>query len=125
MEGKLGQSLTALLKCEKLILSEEETTSACGCGVFLEAFSCPEPICLCDSAARGFFLSFERRRHACCYYLIHKPDASPEVRSEDVDDGLLHFACYAAVCYTVYGSAATLSQQSIFLAWHPSFARIW
>ena len=27
----------------------------------------------------------------------------PELRPEDVDDGLLHFACYVAVCYTVYG----------------------
>ena len=29
----------------------------------------------------------------------------PELRSEDVDDGLLHFACYAAVCDTVYGAS--------------------
>ena len=27
----------------------------------------------------------------------------PELRPEDVDGGLLRFACYAAVCYTVYG----------------------
>ena len=27
----------------------------------------------------------------------------PELRPEDVDDGLLRFACYVAVCYTVYG----------------------
>ena len=29
----------------------------------------------------------------------------PELRSEDVDDGLLRFACYVAVCYTVYGAS--------------------
>ena len=60
MEGKLGQSLTALFKYEKLTLSEEETTSAGGCGVSLAAFSRPASACLCDSAAWGFFLSLER-----------------------------------------------------------------
>ena len=29
----------------------------------------------------------------------------PELRSEDVDDGLLRFACYVAGCYTVYGAS--------------------
>ena len=29
----------------------------------------------------------------------------PELRLESVDDGLLHFACYVAVCYTVYGAS--------------------
>ena len=29
----------------------------------------------------------------------------PELRPEDVDEGLLHFACYVAVCYTVYGAS--------------------
>lgn len=29
----------------------------------------------------------------------------PELRLEDVDDGLLRFACYVAVCYTVYGAS--------------------
>ena len=27
----------------------------------------------------------------------------PELRPEDVDEGLLRFSCYVAVCYTVYG----------------------
>ena len=27
----------------------------------------------------------------------------PELRPEDVDEGLLRFACYVAVCHTVYG----------------------
>ena len=38
MEGTPGQFLTALFKYKKLILSEEENTSAGGCGVFLAAF---------------------------------------------------------------------------------------
>ncbi|OUQ33283.1 DUF6138 family protein [Faecalibacterium sp. An122] len=29
----------------------------------------------------------------------------PELPPEDVDDGLLHFACYVAVCHTVYGAS--------------------
>ena len=29
----------------------------------------------------------------------------PELRPEDVDDGMLRFACYVAVCYTVYGAS--------------------
>lgn len=41
MEGKLRQTWDALLYGEKLILSEEETTSAGGCGVSLAVFSRP------------------------------------------------------------------------------------
>ena len=29
----------------------------------------------------------------------------PELRAEDVDEGLLRFACYVAVCYTVHGQS--------------------
>ena len=29
----------------------------------------------------------------------------PELRLEDVDEGLLRFACYVAVCHTVYGQS--------------------
>ena len=45
MEGMLRQRWDALLYGEKLILSEEETTSAGGCGVFSAAFSRPAPTC--------------------------------------------------------------------------------
>ena len=38
MEEKLGQSTAVLFKYEKLILAEEETTSAGGCGVSLAAY---------------------------------------------------------------------------------------
>ena len=60
MEEKWGQSTAVLFKYEKLILAEEETTSAGGCGVSLAAFSRPASTCLYDSAAWGFFLSLER-----------------------------------------------------------------
>ncbi len=29
----------------------------------------------------------------------------PNLRPENVDDGLLRFACYVAVCYTIYGAS--------------------
>ena len=57
MEEKLGQSTAVLFKYEKLILAEEETTSACGCGVSLAAFSRPASACPSDRVAQGVFLS--------------------------------------------------------------------
>ena len=39
----------------------------------------------------------------------------PELRPEDVDDDLLRFACYVAVCHTVYGqSFESLTTEHIF-----------
>lgn len=39
----------------------------------------------------------------------------PELREEDVDDNLLRFACYVAVCHTVYGqSFESLTTEHIF-----------
>ena len=55
MEEKLGQSTAVLFKYEKLILAEEETTSAGGCGVSLAAFSCPASACPRDSMSQGIF----------------------------------------------------------------------
>ena len=60
MEEKLGQSTAVLFKYEKLILAEEETTSAGGCGISLAAVSRPASAYRYDSAAWGFFLSLER-----------------------------------------------------------------
>lgn len=60
MEEKLGQSTAVLFKYEKLILAEEETTSAGGCGVFLAAFSRLASACPSDSVSQGVFLSSER-----------------------------------------------------------------
>ena len=56
MEEKLGQSTAVLFKYEKLILAEEETTSAGGCGVSLAAFSRPASACPSDRLPRGFFI---------------------------------------------------------------------
>ena len=57
MEEKLGQSTAVLFKYEKLILAEEETTSAGGCGVSLAAFSRPASACLCDGVSQGIFVA--------------------------------------------------------------------
>ena len=62
MEEKLGQSTAVLFKYEKLILAEEETTSAGGCGVSLAAFSRPASACPSDSAAQDIFYCLERGR---------------------------------------------------------------
>ena len=56
MEGNLGQSAIALFRYERLILSEEETTSAGGCGVSLAVFSRPALYCPWGSAAQGVLL---------------------------------------------------------------------
>ena len=41
----------------------------------------------------------------------------PELRPEDVDEGLLHFACYVAVCYTVYGASYRCRSPMRSLRW--------
>ena len=56
MEEKLGQSTAVLFKYEKLILAEEETTSAGGCGVSLAAFSCPASAVQVTGCRRAFLL---------------------------------------------------------------------
>lgn len=63
MEGKLRQTWDALLYGEKLILSEEETTSAGGCGVSLAVFSRPGEACPWTGfAGRFFYLAEEQIR---------------------------------------------------------------
>ena len=47
MEGKLGQSPTVLFKYKKLILAEEKTASAGGCGPSLRPFLRPALFCPC------------------------------------------------------------------------------
>ena len=56
MEEKLGQSMAVLFKYEKLILAEEETTSAGGCGVSLAAFFMPCVSCPSDRVSQGVFI---------------------------------------------------------------------
>ena len=36
---------------------------------------------------------------------VYKRQVLPELRPEDADESLLRFACYAAVCHTVYGAS--------------------
>ena len=60
MEEKLGQSTAVLFKYEKLILAEEETTSANRSGSSLAAFSRPASACPSDRVSRGVFLPLER-----------------------------------------------------------------
>ena len=40
-----------------------------------------------------------------CFSAFPPCTVRPELRPEDVDEGLLRFACYVAVCYTVYGAS--------------------
>ena len=56
MEEKLGQSTAVLFKYEKLILAEEETTSAGGCGVSLAAFYVLRSSALVAVRRRAFFI---------------------------------------------------------------------
>ena len=50
----------------------------------------------------------------------------PELRPEDVDENLLRFTCYVAVCYTVYGASYNYYyNRTLSLIWFPSSARIW
>ena len=59
MEEKLGQSTAVLFKYEKLILAEEETTSAGGCGVSLRPFhALRQPVQV--TGCRGDFVSKQR-----------------------------------------------------------------
>ena len=37
----------------------------------------------------------------------------PELRPEDVDEGLLRFACYVAVCYVIWGKASAKGGQKV------------
>ena len=49
----------------------------------------------------------------------------PELRPEDVDEGLLRFACYVAVCHTCMGRVLNPSPPNTSSAWFPSSALIW
>ena len=40
----------------------------------------------------------------------------PELRPEDVDEGLLRFACYVAVCYVIWGKASAKGGQKVMEA---------
>lgn len=49
---------------------------------------------------KRYFVEGEKESYFSCYPPCM---VSPELRPEDVDENLLRFVCYAAVCHTVYG----------------------
>ncbi len=89
----------------------------------LKGFPCEDAVSLCDAMRRlvcweeiryelekyiekqvqeRFFLVGEREDG----FTVFPPcTVCPELRLEDVDEGLLRFACYVAVCHTVYGQS--------------------
>ena len=92
-------------------------------GLPLKGFPCEDAVSLCDAMRRlagwqeirytlekyiekqvqeRFFLVGERDDD----FTVFPPcTVWPELRPEDVDEGLLRFACYVAVCHTVYGQS--------------------
>lgn len=89
----------------------------------LKGFPCEDAVSLCDAMRRlvcweeiryelekyiekqvqeRFFLVGEREDG----FTVFPPcTVCPELRLEDVDEGLLRFTCYVAVCHTVYGQS--------------------
>ena len=49
----------------------------------------------------------------------------PELRAEDVDEGLLRFACHVAICHTVYGQSLNPLPPNTSSAWFPRFVLTW
>ena len=92
-------------------------------GLPLKGFPCEDAVSLCDAMRRlvrwqeirytlekyiekqvqeRFFLVGERDDD----FTVFPPCTMwPELRPEDVDEGLLRFACYVAICHTVYGQS--------------------
>lgn len=55
-----------------------------------------------QQAQERYFVEGEKDSWFSAYPLC---TVSPDLRPEDVDNELLRFACYVAVCYTVYGAS--------------------
>ena len=92
-------------------------------GLLLKEFSCENAVSLCDAMRR--LVGWQEIRYKLekyiekqvqeRYFLVGKREdgftvfppctVCPELRVEDVDEGLLHFACYVAVCHTVHGQS--------------------
>ena len=90
-------------------------------GLLLKEFSCENAVSLCDAMRR--LAGWQEIRYALekyiekqvqeRYFLVGEREdgftvfppctVRPELQTEDVDEGLLRFACYVAVCHTVYG----------------------
>ena len=92
-------------------------------GLPLKGFPCEDAVSLCDAMRR--LVGWHEIRYKLekyiekqvqeRFFLVGKRDDGftvfppctvlPELRPEDVDEGLLRFACYAAICHTVYGQS--------------------
>ena len=89
----------------------------------LKEFPCEDAVSICDAMRR--LVGWEEIRYELEKYIekqvqerlflvgeredgftVFPPcTVCPELRLEDVDEGLLRFACYVAVCHTVYGQS--------------------
>ena len=92
-------------------------------GLPLKGFPYEDAVSLCDAMRR--LVGWQEIRYTLekyiekqvqeRYFLVGERDDGftvfppctvlPELRPEDVDEGLLRFACYVAVCHTVYGQS--------------------
>ena len=92
-------------------------------GLPLKGFPCEDAVSLCDAMRR--LVGWQEIRYTLEKYIEKQvqeryfeagekeddftpyPPCTvwPELRPEDVDEGLLRFACYVAVCHTVYGQS--------------------
>ena len=101
-------------------------------GLPLKGFPCEDAVSLCDAMRR--LVGWQEIRYTLekyiekqvqeRYFLVGEREDGftvfppctvwPELRAEDVDEGLLRFACYVAICHTVYGqSFESLTTQHI------------
>ena len=89
----------------------------------LKGFPCEDAVSLCDAMRR--LVGWQEIRYKLekyiekqvqeRFFLVGERDDGftvfppctvlPELRAEDVDEGLLRFACYVAICHTVYGQS--------------------
>ena len=89
----------------------------------LKGFPCEDAVSLCDAMRR--LVGWQEIRYKLekyiekqvqeRFFLVGERDDGftvfppctvlPELRPEDVDEGLLRFACYVAICHTVYGQS--------------------
>ena len=92
-------------------------------GLPLKGFPCEDAVSLCDAMWR--LVGWQEIRYKLekyiekqvqeRFFLVGERDDGftvfppctvlPELRPEDVDEGLLRFACYVAICHTVYGQS--------------------
>ena len=92
-------------------------------GLPLKGFPCEDAASLCDAMRR--LVGWQEIRYKLekyiekqvqeRFFLVGERDdgftvfppctVRPELQTEDVDEGLLRFACYVAICHTVYGQS--------------------